>query len=606
MSTPTRRRTLRARLLAFIRDATGRLTAAWRILTGAQNTLLAALSRIRPGRNAPALIRTAALAFQRSLADFDRAVGSFTERWAATDLPLAYREGAYGMLDRADRPRRSWSWTTRHQNAVTALSAQYYADLTGRLQEALRRARAFMRAAVDAARARITQYTVGAFDPAALRAEHPLGTVIYVNDARHPVETWAAAALSWQAVTTANAGAVTTAYEQLGTTHVKVKDGPQCVMPGGSFLPHGHLEQMVRAWYSGPAYRIARSTGVGLDFITVGPNHPVLTERGWVRAHLLREGDQLVYDRLSEDPATRAELHLKQVPMVEDVYASIMELLPVTVRPATRNDLHGDGVFSQGEVHVVDVKCGLLREADPSAAQHVGEDDFVGPDDRINSLLGDGPSAVALRPLGAPSNGCVCSPGTAFPGVGPGVRMPQAKRFGTGPRDLHALHGAVHLRDLEPEEVGDLARLASVFDVEASYLLTRDPGTSDPRTLVPAESGCTVVVRAELGSAHLAGDADSVLPAVHLPQRFSFSRVDRISITHYEGWVYDATTSGGTFTIDGVILSNCGWVSHKDSDIADGTIRDIDDALAHPSAHPNCIREFLPHFNRPDILGGAT
>lgn len=228
MTTPTRRRTLRARLLAFIRDATGRLTAAWRILTGAQDTLLAALARIRPGRNAPALIRAAQQTFQRSIADFDRAVGSFTERWAATDLPLAYREGAFGMLDRADRPRRSWSWTRRHQSTITTMSAQYYTDLMGRLTEATRRARAFMRAAVDAARARVTQFEVAAFDPAALRHEHPLGTVIYVNDARHPVETWAAAALSWQAVTTANAGAVTTAYEQLGTTHVKVRDGNDC------------------------------------------------------------------------------------------------------------------------------------------------------------------------------------------------------------------------------------------------------------------------------------------------------------------------------------------------------------------------------------------
>ncbi|MEU5490235.1 hypothetical protein AB0G98_21160 [Streptomyces sp. NPDC020196] len=228
MTTPTRRRTLRARLLDFIRDATSRLTAAWRILPGAQNALLDALARIRPGRSASAAIRAAQTAFQQRLADFDRAVAAFTERWAATDLPLAYREGAFGMLDRADRPRRSWSWTTRHQNAVTALSAQYYADLTGRLQEALRRARAFMRAAVDAARTRVSRFEVAQFDRDTLRAEHPLDTVIYANDARHPVASWAESALSWQAVTTANAGAVGTAYEQLGVTRVQVRDGAGC------------------------------------------------------------------------------------------------------------------------------------------------------------------------------------------------------------------------------------------------------------------------------------------------------------------------------------------------------------------------------------------
>jgi hypothetical protein len=228
MTTPTRRRTLRARLLAFIADATSRITAAWRILTSAQNRLLDALAVIRPGRSAGARIRAAQQAFQRSIADFNRAVGAFTERWAATDLPLAYREGAFGMLDRADRPRRMWSWTARHQASITTLSSQYYADLMGRLQEAVRRAQAFLRAAVDAARARASRFEYGSFNRDTLRDEHPLGTVIYANDARHPVESWASAAIAWQAVTTANAGAVATAYEQLQCTQVKVRDGAGC------------------------------------------------------------------------------------------------------------------------------------------------------------------------------------------------------------------------------------------------------------------------------------------------------------------------------------------------------------------------------------------
>ncbi|MEV4975519.1 hypothetical protein [Streptomyces scopuliridis] len=229
MTTPVRgRRTLRSRLLAFIADATGRLTTAWRILTTAQTRLLDALAAIRPGRSASARIRTAQLAFQRSIAEFNRMVGAFAERWAATDLPLAYREGSLAMLDRADRPHRMWSWTARHQASITSITAQYYADLMGRLTEAVRRAQTFLRAAVDAARARVDRYTHGTFSRDELRREHSLDTVVYRNDARHPVDSWASAALSWQAVTTANAGAVATAYEQLGCTQVKVRDGADC------------------------------------------------------------------------------------------------------------------------------------------------------------------------------------------------------------------------------------------------------------------------------------------------------------------------------------------------------------------------------------------
>ncbi|GAA0501506.1 hypothetical protein [Streptomyces olivaceiscleroticus] len=221
MSTPTRTRTLRARLVRFIEDATGRITAAWRILTTAQERLLAALARIRPGRGATAAIRTATGVFQRQLASFDRAVTAFAERWASQDLPLAYREGAFTMLENADRPTSRWAWTRRHQEAVTALSAQYYSDLMSRLQEALRRARAFLRAAQDAARG-VT------FDPDQLRAEHPLDRVIYAGDHRHPVHAWAEAALSWQTVATANAGAARTALDDLNISYLEVRDGSGC------------------------------------------------------------------------------------------------------------------------------------------------------------------------------------------------------------------------------------------------------------------------------------------------------------------------------------------------------------------------------------------
>lgn len=221
MTTPTRTRSLRTRLLAFITDATSRLTAAWSILTRAQERLLTALAAVRPGRGSTSRMRTAVAAFQQGLAAFDRAVTAFAERWAAQDLPTVYRDGALQMLERADWPTSRWSWTQRHQDAITGITTQYYVDLIGRLREALRRARAFLRAAQDAARGT-------AFDADQLRADHPLGTVIYANDTRHPVHAWARAALSWQTVSTANAGAARTALDDMGAQFLEVNDSPDC------------------------------------------------------------------------------------------------------------------------------------------------------------------------------------------------------------------------------------------------------------------------------------------------------------------------------------------------------------------------------------------
>lgn len=48
--------------------------------------------------------------------------------------------------------------------------------------------------------------------------------------------------------------------------------------------------------------------------------------------------------------------------------------------------------------------------------------------------------------------------------------------------------------------------------------------------------------------------------------------------------------------IDG---DDCGWVSHDDPDLANGSIRDIDDCGDYPIAHPGCVREFVPHAMAP-------
>jgi len=223
MSTPVRRgRTLRSRLLAFITGGVDRLRQAWLLLTNAQNRLLNALATVPPSRQGISRsLRTAIAAFNTSLAAFNRAAMAFAERWASSDLPLIYREGAHTLLDNADRPLNVFEWTDRHRAQITSLSAQFYADFTGRITEAIRRARTFLRAAQDAV-------TTGRIDLAALRRDHPLDTVIYANNSRHPVASWATAAITWQTVTTANTAAARTSLDDLGVNYLEVRDGADC------------------------------------------------------------------------------------------------------------------------------------------------------------------------------------------------------------------------------------------------------------------------------------------------------------------------------------------------------------------------------------------
>ncbi|MFE7547095.1 hypothetical protein [Streptomyces gardneri] len=229
MTTPLRRRSLRARLLALITTATDTLAAAWRILTRAQQALLTVLARIRPGRTANAAIRAAAEVFQRSIGEFDRTALGFIERWAATDLPTAYRAGGTEALTQAGRDPGQWAWTDRHQSTITALSAQYYTDLTNRVRESVRRARAFLRDALDAARHRVDRFRRSPWPSrAALLRDHPLDTVIYAGNTRHPATAWAHAALAWQTYTTANTGLLRTTADEVGADWIEVQDGPGC------------------------------------------------------------------------------------------------------------------------------------------------------------------------------------------------------------------------------------------------------------------------------------------------------------------------------------------------------------------------------------------
>jgi HK97 family phage portal protein len=49
--------------------------------------------------------------------------------------------------------------------------------------------------------------------------------------------------------------------------------------------------------------------------------------------------------------------------------------------------------------------------------------------------------------------------------------------------------------------------------------------------------------------------------------------------------------------VEGVLVfdgDGCGWTGHADADLADGSTRTLEDALAHPLAHPQCVRSFAP------------
>ncbi|MFF2731782.1 hypothetical protein ACFVS9_28225 [Streptomyces sp. NPDC058008] len=228
MTTPVQDRETREELLALILLSSQRLAREWSRITAAQDALLRTLERIRPGRGSTLRIRTAVNAFNRQVAQFDRDARAFAEKWAAIDLPAAYRDGALQALRRTNRDLTLFQWTVDHQAAVTPITAVFYADLIRRIQETVRRAQAFARTAQNDTREVAAGRNHQGIDILRLAAEHPLGTVIYADQSRHPVEAWARSALSWQGVVAANTGAVNTSRWELDAEWMQCVDGPEC------------------------------------------------------------------------------------------------------------------------------------------------------------------------------------------------------------------------------------------------------------------------------------------------------------------------------------------------------------------------------------------
>ncbi len=247
----TERPELAALITALLTD----LVRQWQRLTTAQDTLLRALERLHPGRGATTRINALVTAFNQEVGEFSRLATALAARWAAQDLPVAYRDGALRALRRAGADTRLFTWTTSHQAAITPITATFYTDLVARINEAVRRARAFARAAQDATREVTLGRNPSGINSARLIADHPLSTVVYRDSSRHPVKDWGRSALTYQGVVTANHGAINTGRYDLEAIWFECVDGPEC-----GFTSHpdtDHANGTIRSADDATAYPLA-------------------------------------------------------------------------------------------------------------------------------------------------------------------------------------------------------------------------------------------------------------------------------------------------------------------------------------------------------------
>jgi len=206
---------------------------------------------------------------------------------------------------------------------------------------------------------------------------------------------------------------------------------PNACFDGTTYVAYGKTRQLVRAAYSGPAVTLeaeachdtvdlmprdagsvndslARCAGVKhqrgfFDLprrdvariaspipsqriaLTIGPNHPVLTRRGFVKAAELREGDQLLYDvrcklNASLTPSCGRQPNLKKIPFFEDAFKAMHLIFGSTNIAKATHYFHGDEEFIYGEVDAVRPARGLLPVLDPLGIEQLRKCQLTGAD----------------------------------------------------------------------------------------------------------------------------------------------------------------------------------------------------------------------------------
>lgn len=277
-----------------------------------------------------------------------------------------------------------------------------------------------------------------------------------------------------------------------------------CVLPGTRVAWSGPLVAAYRRRWVGDAYKIRTEHE---DVTTVTPNHPLLTDRGWIAAQFVQVGDDL---RRADIVERGTEPGVDDMPpRIEEVYRAAAEA-GVEAR-IVGGGVHFHGDTGDGEVDVVRPNGELRDRVKSRTPDNLGDIVLVRPNVGERDLLAAGALDLPggwLAPFGdcllAAAGVGVGSQGGAL--VGAHARHADAVRFGPGAAGQPEL--------VEP---------------------TRDDAAIDAEGLRDGEHARAAVVHR--------------------------SKVVEIEVVPHDGFVFNLETIEGWYTAANLVHSNCRCVA---------------------------------------------
>jgi hypothetical protein len=237
--------------------------------------------------------------------------------------------------------------------------------------------------------------------------------------------------------------------------------------------------------------------------LTIGTNHPVLTPRGFVPAHLLNEGDQVFCGNFRDRELFANPDKENRPTEIQQIFQTFREsrFMSAVVMPAAPEYLHGDGRFTNGEIEIID-PYGSLRNQNQARPDDVQQLMFKRRDSARIGFGSQSPSPFLF------------------------IGMDAALRRLMRSFDLLSALLRVHGSPFERFR----CRLSAWFDMVAKQSSTESP------------SGYLKFLRQLI----LARTSDITL-----------QRIGKVRRIWYVGHVYDLQSYGGLYFANGIIATNC-------------------------------------------------
>lgn len=292
---------------------------------------------------------------------------------------------------------------------------------------------------------------------------------------------------------------------------------PNC-HPGDVVVSNATARVTMARRYEGELIVFRTASGHELP---VTPNHPILTDRGWLAAGLLHEGAH-VFSSLRREPVSFVGSDEQHVPAPIEQIAQALNRLHSTITrdvPTTAEDFHGDGM--DGQVAVVRTNGELGRVPDCDGIEHSTQSKFVSAHlGALHLLLAEGAAEFLLCGDCAPSRRGICR--------------------GSGSLSFLSRH------DLELEPLGLTvgARQAEAFKRSENGFLVQADGDGDLTS--------TVARRVEFDDLGFNGPAKDAVP----PGWF-LDRIVRHESRSFSGPVHNMETARGYYLANGIVSSNC-------------------------------------------------